>query len=663
MNGYRRLKTIGFVLCLPGCYTRYNMKVQGRLRYNPKGFAFCVTQSGQADVFVPPGGLGGAIDKDLVEVSVSRDKKGQKGRVLSILERGLIPVSGRYQRNKRQGIVIPFSPFPYTIIIPHGLEKTARNQDIVAVTIDLPASIKRTSVVTARVEYVMDIPDDAGADLASVVLNRGLAWSFSDKALAEASSAAVIDMSHELKRRKDIRDRILFTIDGADARDFDDAVGIEPSPDGGFVLSIAIADVAHVVKERSVLDQEAFARGFSVYFPGKCIPMLPEVLSNGILSLNPGQDRLAMVVEIHLGPRGRLIGYVCYEGIIRSSARLTYDQINTFFSQGSSEGIEPKITARLLALKQLTGYLHAKRIKKGALDLDMPERVFHLDSLGQVKDISWSTRGIAECIIEESMLMANHAVCLWLEKKEMPVFYRVHEAPDRQKLLDFADTLNIIGLDKGLVSRVETAAHCGHGIHTAFKAITDASADTPSGRLVSSLILRSLKQAVYSFEDQGHFGLACNRYLHFTSPIRRYPDLICHRLLKLSLKKNTPSKKGIKRFGRYLQYAGTALSERQRLVTDAMFDAIKLKTAAYMHGYIGKIFEGVITGITQTNAFVEIKAPPADGICILPDISGVRIVEGRYIRIRKKKITLGQAVRLRLVAVNRTKGLCDFALV
>ncbi|HQP32138.1 MAG TPA: VacB/RNase II family 3'-5' exoribonuclease, partial [Deltaproteobacteria bacterium] len=538
------------------------------------------------DVFVPAGDLLSAMDGDIIEVEAFKDRKGLRGRVVSVLTRGTTTISGRYHRAKKWGTLEPNRPFPYTIIIPHGAEAGAQSGDLVMARIEPPKHEKRIDAVSAQVVHTLNIPDDVGDDLRFVATKHGLPWLFPEEVQAEAERAAAFDLAVELKRRRDLRDRLLFTIDSATARDFDDAVGIETLPDGGCRLTVAIADVAHMVKAGTPLDQEAFNRAFSVYFPEACIPMLPEVLSNGVCSLNPQADRLAMVAEMRLGPRGKLLDYDCYEAVIRSGARLTYEAVSPWLTgQAGPPAANAPVLKALKALHRMMGYLYARRRAKGSLDFDLPEVGFGLDSEGLVQSVYKRQRGPAERLIEEAMLLANLVACKFLQDRGLPALYRVHDVPAEDDLYDLLTTLSDIGVDSGLQSGLRSAIAFGKQLNRTLQGIADAFAGDPLESFIHQHILRSLRQAKYQSEDVGHFGLAFKGYVHFTSPIRRYPDLIVHRLLKAALRPEGMSGKERAKWQRYLKFAGPEVSRKERVTNEAMLEVMK-------HGLVRDPFLG-----------------------------------------------------------------------
>lgn len=639
-------------------------KIIGRISWNPKGYAFVMREQAGPDIFVPFEGLNGAIDGDLVEVRVRANKKGPRGHVVSILQRAVTTLSGRYRRTKKWGLIEPFKPFPYKIIIPLGSEAGAGQDDTVVVMINPPAVVKRVGSVTAKVVQYLEFPDNVGEDLMSVARTHGIPWLFTREVEEEAGSASVIDMDKGLAERRDLRDRILFTIDGVKAKDFDDAVGIERCDDGTFLLTVAIADVAHVVRPGTILDREALNRSFSVYFPELAIPMLPEVLSNGTLSLKPGEDRLALVVEVNLGKRGRTIGYDCYEAVIRSRARLTYESLNPFLDGHAPPPVKDMgVLDRIISLEKMARHLYARRKARGGLDFDLAEVSVGLDDKGQVDSVGRSVRGKSERLIEEAMLCANHTVCSFLQDHGMPVLFRTHEEPCEEGLIELVETLGEIGLEKTLLSRLAGVIKTGKNPGKMLQMVADAYLGDPLENFVHQHILRSLARARYSHEDAGHFGLASKGYLHFTSPIRRYPDIIIHRLVKQALKGSRLSRDEHSKWKKYLKYIGPDVSKREEVTDQAMLDVVKLKTAQYMSRHIGDGFTGVVTSILAFGMFVEIFEPPVDGLVSASDMGRARIAPGRHIRMKNRVISMGDVVDVRLVRVDKVRGLLDLELV
>lgn len=640
------------------------MKIQGKVHWNPKGFAFIITGEGRDDVFVPPEGLMGAMDGDLVEVWAYREKKGLRGEVLSILKRTPTTVSGTFHSRKKRAVIIPFDPFPYAVVVHPDSRGSIQDGDVVIASVEHPKNVERTRTVTARIERCLNIPEDTGDDLRFVAVKYGLPWLFPQEVEQEAVKVSRINIPAELKRRKDLRDRVLFTIDGATAKDFDDAVGIEKLDDGTFLLTVAIADVAHVVKRDTALDEEARNRGFSVYFPEEAIPMLPEVLSNGVMSLKPDEDRLVIAVEIHLGPRGKVLDVDCFDAVIHSRARLIYEELNPFIeSSKKPDSLDKEVASRVLELHRMARNLYQNRLKKGALDFDISEVGITIGYDGDVERVYRYQRGAAEKLIEEAMLCANHAVCGYLLKHAMPTLYRVHEEPSPDDLMGLYETLKEIGMEKEELSGFYRAIQARKNLSFALQRVSSLYAETPLHSFVNQHILRALKRAKYFPEDLGHFGLGSTCYTHFTSPIRRYSDLIIHRLLKTVFAGRKASEKERGKLEGYVKHIAAEVSEKEKKTDDAMYEVIRLKTAAYMQRHVGDEFSGVATSILTYGMFVEIFDPPIDGLVSFSDMKDVRIEEGRSVKFRNRTISIGDVIQVRVSRVDVIKGHVDFALV
>lgn len=637
-------------------------RIVGRISWNPRGYAFVDAQGLDEGVFVPLEGMNGALPGDLVEVAVWQDRKGLRGKVTAIVERARLSITGRYTRQQKHGTLEPLTPMPYPIFVPLGLEGDAATGDMVRATVIPPRSAQRVSALTARVERSLDVPPGIGEDLRYITAKYGLQWRFTEDVEQEAAQAARIDMAHELDRREDLRERVLFTVDGINARDFDDAVGIDRLADGTFLLTVAIADVAHAVRPGTALDLEARSRSFSVYFPEIAIPMLPESLSNGAMSLKPGEDRLAMAVELVMGPRGRTISSRIFEAVIRSWARLTYDDVGSFLEgEDGANDFEPEVAWRLKELHRLSMHLRERRRKQGSLDFDIAKVEIAANAAGGVESIGRTRNGPAQRLVEEAMLMANRTVCAYLLKHGMPALFRVHEPPRRQDLLALLETLSEIGFPSSLLARLKKAASSGEQVHEALQAIAESCRGRPYESFVNMHILRSLQRARYAPEDLGHFGLAFSRYLHFTSPIRRYPDLVVHRLVKQAMLSGGTSSRERGRTLKYLKKLAPEVSVREELTDSAMMEALKLKAAAYMASHLGDEFDAVITSVQPYGMFVEVLNPPVDGLVRDNGFMGRPARGGR--RSRSPRRSMGQTVRVKLVRADRTNGQLDFVIV
>jgi ribonuclease R len=643
------------------------LKAKGTFHLTSKGFAFVVSNDGK-EFFIPPNKFSTALDGDFVEVIAQKSKKGFRGRVISIIKRADLSIQGIYKKTKEYGVIEPYKPFPCPIIVPFGAELKAKNGDFVVAKIVPPKKGKRADSLRACVIRKLNMPQNIKDDLRAIVIKHNLSLLFPKEVEIEAKELAKIDMESELKHRRDLRNRLLFTIDSIDARDFDDAVGIEKYPDGSCKLTVAIADVSYIVQEGSFLDQEAFNRSFSVYFPETTIPMLPEIISNGVMSLRPDEDKLAIVVEIELGSKGKILNCNCFEAVIRSKARLTYEEVGPFLEGKTPSPInDAEIIESLKELNKLAEILYRKRKKMGSLDFDLPEIRIALDSAGEVIDVFKRERDPSQRLIEEAMLIANQAVCEFLKNKKSPVLYRIHETPAKEDLFSFCITAEQIGLEKNLIFELRKAASKSTSsdtkpINIALQNIADSVRGDPIERFSHQQILRALRQAKYSEFNAGHFGLGFNNYLHFTSPIRRYPDLIVHRILKDVLRSSGLSKKDSAKWQKKLKKIALQTSQKERTTDAAMHDLLKLKKAAYMKRYIGETFSGIVSSILSFGMFVEIVNPPVDGLVSLEDLGYARIIENKCIEIKKHHIALGDMVQVKIKSVDVQKGFIDLIL-
>ncbi len=638
-------------------------RFRGRVSWNPKGFAFIVDSDSESDIFVPRRDLSGAVDGDLVEVRTRRDKKGLRGKVTSIVRPREQTIGGNYRRLEKWGMILPFKPLPYNIIVPFGSENKAKDGEAVIAKLDPVKAKPRSKSRTAMVIDRLRVPENASSDLVQVVSSYALPWLFSKGVEKAAREVSNIDYDKEVQSRRDIRRRVLFTIDGRDAKDFDDAVGIEKLADGTYLLTVAIADVTAVIDGSQELDKEAFKRSFSVYFPEIAIPMLPGVLSNGELSLKPGEDRLAVVVEIRLGKLGKVIEQTCYEAVIRSRARLCYEDIGPYMEGKAPSPIDdPLIIDALHTLNRVANILYRKRKSRGSLDFDLPEIGIEMNTEGTVTSIFKRERDPSQKIIEECMILANRAVCKILVKHRMPVLYRVHEPPSESDIARLKETLEVVGIDNHYLDKLKRATKEVKTLNKALQEITDSVYNSEIETFINRQILRSLKQAEYSSVDKGHFGLGFDKYLHFTSPIRRYPDIIIHRLLKKVIKGQGMAKKEFNRWQAYLKKISPTISEKERLIQDATMQIIRLRKTRYMEGHLGERFKGVISGIQPYGIFVDILDPPVEGLIPEAEIAGARISVDRSVKLKERSLKIGDLIDILVAGVDSRQGYIDLSL-
>jgi len=579
--------------------------VTGRLACHPNGFGFVIDDRGGPDVFIAPRRMGGAMHADAVVARVEggAERRGgergqgekREGRIIRVTERANRVVVGVFARDRGYALVVPTDArLLDNILIPPGGEAEAWEGAVVSA--EITAWPGARSAPLGRVVEVLGDPEDPDVEAGVILRKYALPVEFPARVLREARGVPDEVPEAALKGRRDLRDTLAFTIDGESAKDFDDAVSIEKRPDG-FLLRVSIADVSYYVEEGSELDAEARERSTSVYFPDRCIPMLPEALSNGICSLKPGVDRLTLTVELDFDTRGRVRKKRFYESVIRSSMRLTYTRVKRLLDRADAEleRERPGVAEALRVMEVLARLLGRRRSEKGSIDFDLPEPQILIDIEGKIEDIVRSERNIAHRIIEEFMLAANRAVAEEFSAPGLPFIYRVHPEPDQESIEEFGEFIAAFGL----------SLKPGGGPR-AFARVLKAVEGRPEERLVNHVLLRSMKQAVYSAENIGHFGLAFDDYTHFTSPIRRYPDLIVHRLLKRLIHR---------RYGRREQEAAEAAlgaiaahsSARERKAMEAERDMVDLKKARFMRDHVGEVFEGLISGVTSFGLFVELS--------------------------------------------------------
>jgi ribonuclease R len=576
--------------------------VVGRLEMKRGGFGFVVpVEPGLADVFVPPTELAEALHGDRVLVHVDRKAADGRleGRIVKVLERNTTQIVGRLEIDAGGTRVVPFDPrFPYEVFLPDKNLEGAKAKDMVVVELTRYPSPYRAPL--GRIVEVVGNVDDPGVDLRVVVAKHGLPDGFPPEVLAAAESVPDEVSRDAVSEREDFRERPIVTIDGETARDFDDAVEVEILENGNFLLGVHIADVSHYVGHGSTLDQEAFHRGTSVYFPERAIPMLPERLSNGICSLNPGVDRLVQSVFVEVSPAGKVLQSRLADGVMRSRARMTYTKVRQILVDRDPAVLEEyrelvPLFERMLALFKI---LRARREIRGAIDFDRPEAEVTLDESGRVVDVRVAERNVAHRIIEEFMLLANETVATRFAEQEAPTLYRIHEPPDEKRVEAFEEL--IMGLGYRLRSPSESLQP------RAFQRLLARVEGKPEERLVSYVMLRTMKQAVYSEENRGHYALAAAYYTHFTSPIRRYPDLVVHRLLRELREKGPPEGERAEERKRRLVEIAERSSFTERRADDAERELVEWKKVRFMADKVGDVFEGVVTGVTGYGLYVEL---------------------------------------------------------
>lgn len=584
----------------------------GSFKSIKSGAAFVKPDDGSEEIYVPPEDTSTALDRDTVVVRVKPSSRGKspEGAVVKVLKRNRNVIVGTFQRSRHFETVRP--------------DDTAIGRDIY---VQRPKEIRPEvgeKVVVAlsgwknpmmnpegEIIEVLGHPEDPGVDIMSAIRDFGLPTEFPDKVEAAARNLSLDITEKTIAGRLDLRNEVLFTIDPADAKDYDDAVSIQEHEDGRWTLGVHIADVSHYVNEGSIIDIEARERATSVYLVDRVLPMLPETLSNEICSLKGHEDRLAFSCIMDIGKTGRVTKYRIVPSVIHSKGRLSYDEVQEYFDTGKPTKRLKGLTDSLDKMRQLAAFLREKRLAKGSLDFDLPEPRVILDKSGDVVDLQPRARKEAHKLVEDFMLLANQTVAEHFIRLGLPTLFRVHDVPDTEKLNNFREFAKGFGHDLKFTDPPKPSQ-----LARFLKRIEG----TPEEDVLSEFLLRSLKKAVYQPENIGHFGLAFKNYLHFTSPIRRYPDLFVHRLLKEIKNGRYPGQRTLN-IKRLLKRVGEHSSERERLAEEAERETVKIKQAVYLSRHVGDVFEGVISGIASFGFFVRLSNLSAEGVVRLSTLS------------------------------------------
>lgn len=630
-----------------GCLT-------GVFQATERGYGFVTpeTPDENGDVFIPPYATGKAWQGDRVLVHLTDSPRGHKreGEVMRILSLCTDEVTGTVMQRGKTVFVRPASKKYPDLIIPKNRTLDAHSGDRVAVKVMFRGDGRLSA--QGAITQIFGRNGTMEASIAAILHENGITVPFPDEVLRQADACGDTVDPAEAARRMDLREKLIFTIDGDDARDFDDAVSLEPMENGHMLLGVHIADVSHYVTPGSPLDDEAYRRGTSVYYPGHVVPMLPVALSNGICSLNPDVDRLAFSAFLEVDKDGRCHKSQFAKTVIRSKARMTYRKMNEIFDGNKERRAEyaflTETADRMHALSQA---MRRRRMERGALDLDLPEAEILTDESGEPVEVSFRARGDAEKMIEEFMLAANEAVAAYMTHRNNPTVYRVHESPDPEKLRVFAQFARPFGYRVDASKPNDT---------TQLQAVLDGAKDDPRQRALPTLLLRSLARARYDAECLGHYGLQAKEYLHFTSPIRRYPDLVAHRMLFKAISGQQYTKSDWV----FCEEAASQSTTREFAADTAERDIDKLYLAAYMEQFIGQDFDGEVSGVTSFGLFVSLKNA-VEGLIRVEDLPGddyefddqKMMLIGRRSRVR---YTMGTPMRVRLTAASRVTGLIDF---
>lgn len=633
----------------------------GKLQGNAKGYGFVILEDGRPDIFIPISGMNGAMNGDKVVVKITKEKEANKryeGEIIRILERANKTVIGVFEDNKNFGFVVPDDKrISQDIFIAKSDMNNAKNRDIVIAEITKYPEKRRNP--EGRIINILGKKGDKGIDILTIIKKYNLEEEFPKKVIRYVNNIKEEIPKEEYARRKDLTNIKMVTIDGEDAKDLDDAVSIKKLDNGNYLLGVHIADVSNYVKENSPLDKDALKRGTSVYLIDKVIPMLPQKLSNGLCSLNPKQDRLALSCMMEIDKKGKVLNYDVFESIIRTNERMTYTDVTKILRDKDEELIKKYdyLVEDFKLMEELCKILYKKRMARGAIDFDFEECKIILDENGKPIEIKPYERTIANRIIEEFMLVCNETIAEYMYWANTPFVYRIHEDPDEEKLMHFNEFAYNLGISIKMTKEIHPKN---------LQEVVEKVRGKKEEVVINTLLLRSLKQARYSPNCTGHFGLAARYYCHFTSPIRRYPDLIIHRIIKEYINGRLDSKK-IKKFEKAVQYASIQSSLTERVADEAEREVDDLKKAEYMKERIGQEFEGIISSVTNFGMFVELPNT-VEGLVHMSTLNDdYYIYDEQHMCLigekTKKTYRLGDSVKIRVDKVDIDNKEIYFTLI
>ncbi|WP_039075495.1 ribonuclease R [Bacillus sp. MSP13] len=637
--------------------------IKGKISAHAKGFAFLLPEdTSLSDVFIPPNELNTAMNGDIVMVRLNSQSSGsrQEGTVIRILERAIQRVVGTYTETRNFGFVVPDDKkITSDIFIPkNGKNGAAEGHKVVVKLTSYPEGRMNAE---GEIETILGHKNDPGIDILSVIHKHGLPGEFPADAMEQASSTPDTIDEKDLKDRRDLRDQVIVTIDGADAKDLDDAVTVTKLDDGSYKLGVHIADVSHYVTENSPIDKEALERGTSVYLVDRVIPMIPHRLSNGICSLNPKVDRLTLSCEMTINSQGQVTEHEIFQSVIKTTERMTYSDVNQILVDDDEElkqKYEP-LVSMFKDMERLAQILRDKRMNRGAVDFDFKEAKVLVDEEGAVKDVVIRERSVAEKLIEEFMLVANETVAEHFHWMNVPFIYRIHEEPNAEKLQKFLEFVTTFGyVVKGTAGDIHPRA---------LQSVLDAVRDKPEETVISTVMLRSMKQAKYDPQSLGHFGLSTEFYTHFTSPIRRYPDLIVHRLIRTYLINGKVDEATQEKWAERLPDIAEHTSSMERRAVDAERETDDLKKAEYMLDKIGEEFDGMISSVTNFGMFVELPNT-IEGLVHVSFMTDdyYRFDEQHFAMIGERTgnvFRIGDEITVKVVDVNKDERNIDFEIV
>ncbi len=639
-------------------FNNSNLKL-GRFIGNKKGFGFVDPEDNTEDIFIPPVNINNAINGDRVVCEITNKKAGNRfeGRIVRIAERKYKTMVGEYYLKDNKGFIkLDDDKINLTIEIKdkHTMGAMPGHKVMVKITNKV-----KNNYYHGQIVKILGHKNDPGIDILSIVNKFGIHDEFPEEVMESLDNIPSEVTSEEIYGRRDLRNQMIFTIDGDDAKDLDDAVSCIKLKNGNYKLGVHIADVSHYVKENSPIDREAYERGTSVYLADRVIPMLPHKLSNGICSLNGGVDRLTISCEMEIDERGKVVDYDIFESVINSKKRMTYKAVNSILEKNViPEGYE-EFVPMLKDMQELAHILRSYKERRGYIDFEIDESKIIVDESGKPVDIVLRERGTGEKLIEDFMIAANETVATHIYFLELPFLYRIHGEPNPEKIQKFIKFVGLLGYQ--IHGKIED-------IHPkTMQKILDDLRDKKEFHILSSMLLRSMQKAVYSKDNIGHFGLASKYYTHFTSPIRRYPDTTVHRLLRTYLFKGDMSKGTVKYWNEKLVLLGDQTSECERAAIECEREVDDMKKAEYMQEHIGEEYEGIISSVLNFGMFVELPNL-IEGLVRLDSMKDdVYTFDETTFTVRgnknKRGYRLGDKVKVKVIAASKEEQTIDFEIV
>ena len=633
---------------------------KGVMRANKRGFGFVEVEGMNDDIYVSQENMNGAIHEDivLVEITSKMNIERLEGRILKIIKRQVERYIGEINFDKKGKGHITLDDQKIKLNIEVPKDKAMNAVDGHKVVVELTKKVNKNTKYEGKVIEVIGHKHDPGVDILSIIYKYNINVEFPDDVKEEVKEIPSEVSEEEIVGRRDLRDEVIFTIDGDDTRDIDDAISIEKLPNGNYKLGVHIADVSYYVKEGSPLDVEAQERGTSVYLVDRVIPMLPHELSNGICSLNPNVDRLAMSCVMEIDENGKTVDYEIFESVIRSRIQMTYKKVNSILEDNVvPEGYE-EYEEKLRLMAELAEILRKFKVRRGYIDFGVQEAKILVDENCKPTDVVIRERGVGENLIEDFMIAANECVASHIFYMSLPFVYRIHEVPEEERIRSFLAFVSSLGYNvAGDIKDVKP---------TTMQRILKSLEDKPEFKILSSLLLRSMKKAVYRPENLGHYGLASPCYTHFTSPIRRYPDTTVHRLLRTYLFKGKVDMGTVKKWEQRLVYITEHSSERERASIECEREVEDMKMAEYMEEHIGEEFEGMISSVTNFGMFVELDNL-IEGLVPLRDMNDFFHYDEERMTLTGErtnvKYSIGDRVVVKVVRASREEKTIDFEVI